>query len=503
MTTHILKLPHGVTLCASALLCALVVALQQAEPYAAKLESPAQSLSELVLRLPAALRGAGALTLATQLTAAEKSQLATIAAYISPEESEPLEPENEVSAAAGGADGEPAAESPAHVDAAPPEPNCAAVEPAAAPAPAAEQRDERVYLGNSRWRQELRHAEFLRVPKVAVAAFPTRGQEPAAPAAATEQPAAPAPAEPEQPAPAEPTPAEPELAPAPAEPTPPAEPAPAVPAPAPTAAEPAPAAQEEEPPLTQAPPMRYRIMMVGDSLMEDLGPRTHRAMKHRKGLEFVVSAKFSTGLCRPDFFDWPAHMREVIAKRKPDLVIFFIGANDGLSVKEGKKLTPPGGENWRAAYARKMDELVTIARGAGAEIIWVEMPAIGGRYNKLLHETQKAQREYCESHGLISLRTDPLLSGEWGKFTPFGTYRGKTVRLRTKDDTHLTPEGNKKVLEELMPIIEQRLIAFYLSHPERRLSEKELAKIKSVPAIYTCQYTPPKKKTEEPAPAQP
>lgn len=502
MTTHIPKLPQSFVICASSLLCAVVVALQQAEPYAAKLEAPAQALSAFVQELPTTLRELGAISLATELTAVEKTQLAALSSYFSPANEDELSSSESAAAVAEDAvAAEPAAEPAAAVaeDAVAAEPaaepaaavaeETIAAEPAAEPAaavaeetvaaePAAEPTAavaeeaaladpprECVELASSRWRQELcwRQPSRLAHPLAVSSALPAvqpeqKSAEPVAPAAT------PPAAEPPAPAP------EPVVA-------------------AAVAAEPAP------PALTQAPPMRYHIMMVGDSLMEDLGPATHRAFKQRKGLDFVVSAKFSTGLCRPDFFDWPAHMREVVAKRKPDLVIFFIGANDGLSIKEGKKLTPTGGENWRAAYARKMDEVVGIARGTGAEVIWVELPAIGGRYNKLLHETQKAQREYCESHGLITLQTDPLLSGEWGKFAPFGSYRGKTVRLRRPDDTHLTPDGNRKVLDALMPIIEQQLISFYLAHPERHLSEQEVAKIKSVPAIYTCQYTPAKKTT--------
>lgn len=238
--------------------------------------------------------------------------------------------------------------------------------------------------------------------------------------------------------------------------------------------------------------------------MEDLGPLTHRMMSHRKGLQFVISAKYSTGLCRPDYFDWPAHMREQVAKRKPDLVVFFIGANDGMPIKEGRKLVGTGDRAWIEAYMRKIDEMVGIAREAGADVIWVEMPAVGGRYNKELHENQKAQREYCETHGITTLRTDPFLSGEWGRFEPFGTYQGRTVRLRSKDVTHLTTSGNKKLLEYLMPIIERRLAAFYAAHPERHLSPEEAARLRKVSAIYTCKYTPPAKKVEEvPAAGQP
>ncbi len=267
---------------------------------------------------------------------------------------------------------------------------------------------------------------------------------------------------------------------------------------------PAEAEEQKEPELTQAPPMRCRVLLLGDSLMEDMGPRIHKALQNRRGLEFIISAKFSTGLCRPEFFNWPEHMREVVSKYKPNLVVFFLGANDGMPMRtENRKYVQPGTAIWRETYKSRMDELVSIAREADMDIIWIELPAVGGRYNKLLHDTQIAQREYCEANGIENLQTDPLFSGVWGKYEAFGEYNGKTVRLRVKDMAHLAPSGSRKVLDHLLPILEKHLISFYHSHPECALSEEEAAGIRRCNAVYTCHYgrTKPKRKPE-PKPQQ-
>ncbi len=267
------------------------------------------------------------------------------------------------------------------------------------------------------------------------------------------------------------------------------------------------AQQPPAPPTSpgETPPMRCRILLLGDSLMEGLGPVMHRVMRNRRGLEFIISAKYSTGLCRPDYFNWPQHMSSVVHRYAPDLVIFFIGANDGMPIRQKRGLVPTGGEAWRTAYAAKMDEMVNIARNVGADIIWVELPAVGGTYNKLLHQTQIAQRAYCESNGITTLRTDPFLSGEWGRFEPYGDFNGSYTRLRTKDQAHFTKQGYLKLVEHLLPIVEQRLSVFYARHPERWLSAEEVARIHRVPAVYTSQYIRPRspKKRDAAATTQP
>lgn len=471
------RLPNAFAICASTLLCAVVVLLQNAASYADRLEESVAVLAADTSRLLQQISG---VTGARSLNNVEKGALKTLELWeteadaaeegSSTAEEPPVEPAS------------PARQEPPRevAQAQPPAPErvlMPAVEsrwwPALSSCLATEDSIERRFSASAPGGVLLRRRGGTAAPRVHVAVLPP------APAEPEEDTAEPVEDEPDTPEPVQLVAAQPV-----AEPEPPAQPA-------------------EARPL-QAPPMRYRIMMVGDSLMEDLGPLTHRRFKDRKGVEFVICARFSTGLCRPQVFNWPVHLKEQVAKRPPDLVVFFMGANDGMPIREGKRSVPLGGDPWREAYMRKMDELVSIAREAGAEVIWVELPAVGGRYNSVLHENQRAQREYCERNSILTLRTDDLFSGEWGKFEAFGEYKGAQVRLRRKDLVHLTPDGNAKLFDHLNPILENCMVDFYLAHPERRLSEDELSRIKNVPVVYTCKYTPPPKKPQpEPQPAQP
>ncbi len=245
------------------------------------------------------------------------------------------------------------------------------------------------------------------------------------------------------------------------------------------------------------PPMRYRIQMVGDSMMADLGHMVHSAMRERKGVEFILSAKPSTGLSRPDYFNWPVQLRGIVDRYKPDLVVFFFGANDSLPVLTEEGSVPIGGQKWRDAYAKKMAEMVEVVHAAGGDVIWIQMPALGTQRYKHMREIQIAQREFCEKSGVASLCADDVFSGEWGRFEPFGNFHGKYVRLRTKDTAHVTREGNLKLIEYLMPIMEERMTLFYEAHPERRLSAEEVARIHKVPAVVVTSSASPKVRKKE------
>lgn len=241
-------------------------------------------------------------------------------------------------------------------------------------------------------------------------------------------------------------------------------------------------------------PVHCRIMLLGDSLMEDLGPAMHRSLRHRKGLHFILTAKYSTGLTRPEYFNWPENMENAVAATRPDIIVFFIGANDGMPIKKGgRTVYPNSGDAWRKAYRTKMSELFEIGRRYKCEMIWIGLPPMGSRYARILAQTAQAQRDGCDEQGIRFIDTVPILGDENGQFRTYMTdSRGKAIRLRTKDKEHLSPIGNKLVIEQLLPVLEQSIAEFRNKHPEKRLSEEEAARPGRAALDITIKYAPGK-----------
>lgn len=229
--------------------------------------------------------------------------------------------------------------------------------------------------------------------------------------------------------------------------------------------------------------------------MEDLGPTTHRTLRNRKGLHFILSAKYSTGLSRPDYFNWPEHMQKAVSTTRPDLIVFFMGANDGMPIKvSGRNIYPNNGAAWKKAYIAKMAELFAIARRHGCDMLWVGLPPMGSKYARILAQTAQAQKEGCVEYGIRFLDTAPILGDAAGKFRSYMTDRhGNTVRLRAKDKEHLAPAGNKLVVEHLLPILEQKIADFRKKHPERCLNAGEMARPGRATLESTIKYSPSKR----------
>ena len=74
-----------------------------------------------------------------------------------------------------------------------------------------------------------------------------------------------------------------------------------------------------------------RVLVTGDSQAEFVGQRLVDVAPPGL-LRTDVVARNSTGLTRPEFFNWEVNAQQEIADREPDAVVMLMGGNDGFNV---------------------------------------------------------------------------------------------------------------------------------------------------------------------------
>lgn len=242
-------------------------------------------------------------------------------------------------------------------------------------------------------------------------------------------------------------------------------------------------------------PVRCRVMMVGDSLMEDFGLHFYRHVKKRRGLQCILTAKFSTGLCRPDYFNWFECLPRTISEKKPDIVLYLMGANDGQPVwlEKGRLVQTGNPQHWKKAYGSRVSEMLAPAKTAGALPLWIGMPVMGGRYASLLAQTEKATMEACAREKTPYVDNLSLMTDEHGQFQSFmKDSAGRMVRIRRKDKQHMTPEGNRLLVEAAMPHFEKALRQHRLNHPELCVYPDQSEQLSNPALDITIKYVPKK-----------
>jgi lysophospholipase L1-like esterase len=182
---------------------------------------------------------------------------------------------------------------------------------------------------------------------------------------------------------------------------------------------------------------RLRILATGDSMIQIIDSY----LKARAGRRARVrsDAHISTGLSKPSLLDWQAQARRQAARR-PDVVVMFIGANDGFAMAGADCCGPA----WVAEYARRARRMMRVyARGGRARVLWLLLPAPrGGVFREVFPAVNAALRRAARG-----LEDDVRIVDLGEIFTPGGRYRdsievgGRTVRVRQGDGVHLNTTG--------------------------------------------------------------
>ena len=77
---------------------------------------------------------------------------------------------------------------------------------------------------------------------------------------------------------------------------------------------------------------KLRVVVVGDSLATGLGISLERVLKPSL-VRVSRQGRISTGLARPDYFDWPAALTEIVDNFRPDLIVIMLGENDNQALR--------------------------------------------------------------------------------------------------------------------------------------------------------------------------
>jgi hypothetical protein len=207
----------------------------------------------------------------------------------------------------------------------------------------------------------------------------------------------------------------------------------------------APPTTEAPPPLrTPTPEQPLRTLILGDSTAYEVGNALVRS--NTDGLLATeVLFKTSSGVTRPDFFDWPFYLRWVVDENPPELMLLSLGANDAQPI-----VGPDGtyhqvhDEGWTTEYHRRVDEISRYIAERGVPLYWIGQPyAKSEGYSAGMDVINNVYEQVAdEVDGVEFIDIWPALSGPDGEYlkTVDGP-DGQPIEIRASDDIHLTEAG--------------------------------------------------------------
>ena len=221
------------------------------------------------------------------------------------------------------------------------------------------------------------------------------------------------------------------------------------PAPPPAPAPPPGEASDEAEPIAPVPAPR-RVLLVGaSSIQTDLGRALERRLEGDLGVEVLRHGRHSTGMARPDYFDWNERALELNADFRPDIVIAQFGGNDGQGLTDrdtGQAVAPFFTDTWDAEYGARLEAFVDLFTDDGVPVVILGMPAMRNAY----HQSKMARinavtRAACERAGAHFVDTYAMTADAAGRPLARAEVDGRTRIVHAADGMHLSLYGSDMV----------------------------------------------------------
>ena len=211
--------------------------------------------------------------------------------------------------------------------------------------------------------------------------------------------------------------------------------------------------------LSPTPSHPLTLLSIGDSIGEDLGFGLDDVFSLDTAVKVVQVGVESTGLARPDYYNWPATLATDLHRYRPKIVVVMMGANDAQALYDNGNWisfdTPQWWQIYRSRVALVMDEAIA----AGAHVMWVGLPPMGPGSSvppAFPHELNKIFRAEAASHyGVRYFSAAAVLSNPKGGFTQYKSIRGSFEEIRSADGVHLLPAGYDLLAKDLIVPMEQ------------------------------------------------
>jgi hypothetical protein len=200
------------------------------------------------------------------------------------------------------------------------------------------------------------------------------------------------------------------------------------------------------------------VLMIGDSLLSGaIAVMFERAHYHNRSLTSELIAHPSSGLARPDYYNWQEKVEKVFSGKNYDAVIILLGTNDAQTIVVNKEHFPFDSPGWISVYKSRLRSLLLFLKEKTYRVYWIGLPPM--RSSNFHHKMMLINgiiAEVCSEHDYVTFIPNlSLLGNEKELYTDYVTINGTLSKLRLTDGIHLTYTGGKLVADMLLESIQR------------------------------------------------
>lgn len=211
-----------------------------------------------------------------------------------------------------------------------------------------------------------------------------------------------------------------------------------------------------------SPRHKMRLYFGGDSLSETPGLAMEKlALTTKVIAPEPVDFHISSGLNRPDYFNWFKHLRDELKRKNPDVVVLMFGDNDAdafmTGVPPGTSIQSFGDAAWNREYRRRVGGMMDMAGSRpGRLVVWLGEPQMAdqdlNQKVKVLNEVYRS--EAAKRPGRVRFfDTYAMMSPNGGPYSDTLTVNGEQRLVREPDGEHITLDGGNVVAAAVLKLL--------------------------------------------------
>jgi hypothetical protein len=200
------------------------------------------------------------------------------------------------------------------------------------------------------------------------------------------------------------------------------------------------------------------VLDIGDSIGEDLGFGLGDLFSGDAYVKVIQEAVEDTGLAAPSYYNWPGHLQEYLDRYHPGAVVVMMGANDDKPIAINGVSFLPRSPQWVQAYTARVDIVMEESIAAGARVVWVGLPPMGGGNitNKFVKQVNQIYETQARRYPDITyVASWSMFATANGKFEVYKKINGSEVAVRSTDGVHLDPPGWDLLADSLVSPMER------------------------------------------------
>lgn len=202
----------------------------------------------------------------------------------------------------------------------------------------------------------------------------------------------------------------------------------------------------------------YNILILGDSFIaERIGPELEKTLSDFQNVSVSRVGIYSTGLTRPDYFNWNVKIKELIDAHAPNVAIIMFGANDAQNTyDDAGSAVLYGTAAWDNLYSVRIRAILDTLRANNVTVFWIGIPiprseTYRERMNHLNTLYENSVMTLKQAIFIPTWNTLADTNGEYTEYLP--DEKGIERRIRASDGIHPTAFGAeivaRAIIEEL------------------------------------------------------